>query len=276
MPKFAANLSFLFNEVDFTERFPVAASQGFSACEFMFPYDYEANDLRGRLDASGLKPVLFNAAQGNWAAGERGIAAVPGREVEFDSAIANAARYARALGNKLIHVMAGLEAQGANRETFIANLRRGADAVAADGLTLIIEPINTRDMPGYFLSRTRPALDIIADVGRPNAGLQFDLYHRAIMDGDVELGLAEAKAVIRHMQIASPPDRGEPDKGDLDFKHLFGVIDVSGYEGYIGLEYKPRAGTIPGLAWMKALGVHPAAGAKGAFKRVRPGPRLPR
>lgn len=255
MPRFAANLSFLFNEVPFLDRIPAAAAQGFTACEFMFPYEYEATDLRNRLDASGLKLVLFNTAQGDWGAGERGIAAVPGREAEFDAAIASAACYARLLGNKLIHVMAGLEGQGANRETFVKNLRRGADAVAADGLTLIIEPINTRDMPGYFLSRTRPALDIIAEVGRPNVGLQFDLYHRAIMDGDVEAGLAEAKPVIRHMQIASPPDRGEPDKGDLDFTHLLKVIDDSGYGGYIGLEYKPRAGTVPGFAWAKSLGV---------------------
>ena len=255
MPRFAANLSFLFNEVPFLERIPAAAAQGFTACEFMFPYEYDALELRGRLDKHNLKLVLFNTTQGEWNAGERGIAAVPGREADYDAAIAHAAAYARVLGNKLIHVMAGLEGQGANCETFVANLKRGADAVAADGLTLIIEPINTRDMPGYFLSRTKQALDIIADVGRPNVGLQFDLYHRAIMDGEVEAGLAEAKPAIRHMQIASPPDRGEPDRGELDYKRLFSVIDHSGYDGYIGLEYKPRAGTIPGLAWAKALGV---------------------
>ncbi len=255
MPRFAANLSFLFNEVSFPDRFTAAAEQGFTACEFMFPYDYEAASLRRRLDANGLQLVLFNAAQGNWEAGERGIAAVPGREADFDAAILQAAGYARVLGNKLVHVMAGLETQGASRSTFIENLRRGADRVEGDGLTLIIEPINTRDMPGYFLNRTAQALDILANVGRTNVGLQFDLYHRHIMDGDVEAGLREAKAVIRHMQIASPPDRGEPDRGELDFKRLFDVIDRSGYEGYIGLEYKPRAGTVPGLDWAKALGV---------------------
>lgn len=255
MLRFAANLSFLFNEVPFPDRFAAAAEQGFTACEFMFPYDYEAASLRQRLNANGLGLVLFNAAQGNWEAGERGIAALPGREAEFDAAISQSAGYARVLGNKLVHVMAGLETQGACRSTFIENLRRGADAVAGDGLTLIIEPINTRDMPGYFLNRTTQALDILADVGRANVGLQFDLYHRHIMDGDVEAGLREAKSVIRHMQIASPPDRGEPGQGELDFKRLFDVIDRSGYEGYIGLEYKPRAGTVPGLDWVKALGV---------------------
>jgi hydroxypyruvate isomerase len=255
MPRFAANLSFLFNEVAFPERFAAAAEQGFRACEFMFPYEWPADEVRAWLDAARMDLVLFNTAQGNWAAGERGIAALPGREAEFDAAIEQAAQYARVLGNKLVHVMAGLETAGARREVFVANLQRGADRVAHEGLTLVIEPINTRDMPGYFLSRTRQGLDVIADVGRPNLGLQFDLYHRAIMDGDVEAGLAEAKPQIKHMQIASPPDRGEPDQGDLDFKHLLGVIERSGYDGYIGLEYKPRAGTVPGLAWMKTLGL---------------------
>lgn len=255
MPRFAANLSFLFNEVPFLERFGAAAEQGFTAVEFMFPYEYPADELRALLDQHGLQLVLFNAAQGNWAAGERGIAALPGREAEFDAAIEMALGYARVLGNKLIHVMAGLESGGANAKTFAANLQRGADKAAADGVTLIIEPINTRDMPGYFLSRTRQALDIIAAAGRANIGLQFDLYHRHLMEGDVIGGLKEAKPAIRHMQIASPPDRGEPDKGELGYKTLLMLIDASGYGGYIGLEYKPRAGTVPGLTWMKELGV---------------------
>ncbi|MEQ1715502.1 MAG: 2-oxo-tetronate isomerase [Hyphomicrobium sp.] len=254
MPRFAANLSFLFNEVPLLERFEAAAAHGFTACEFMFPYAWAAEDLHARLAAASMQLVLFNTAQGNWDAGERGIAALGGREAEFDAAIGEAAGYARVLGNKLIHVMAGLESHGATRETFVANLRRAADRVAGEGLTLVIEPINTRDMPGYFLSRTGQALGILADVARANVGLQFDLYHRHIMDGAVEAGLAEAKAHIRHMQIASPPDRGEPDQGDLDFKHLLSVIDASGYDGFIGLEYRPRAGTVPGLAWMKTLG----------------------
>lgn len=255
MLRFAANLSFLFNEVPFLDRIPAAASQGFTACEFMFPYDHDALDLRARLDKSALKLVLFNSAQGDWAKGERGIAAVPGREAEFDAAIADATAYARVLGNTLVHVMAGLESQGADRDTFVSNLRRGADAFAGDGLTLVVEPINTRDMPGYFLSRTRQGLDIIADVDRTNVGLQFDVYHRAIMDGDIEAGFTEALPLIRHIQVASPPDRGEPDKGEVDYAVVFSMIDASGYGGHIGLEYKPRAGTVPGLAWANALGV---------------------
>ena len=256
MPRFAANLSFLFNEVPFLERFGAAAEQGFKAVEFMFPYEWPADDLRALLDAHHLQLVLFNAAQGDWAAGERGIAALPGREAEFDASVEVALGYARVLGNKLIHVMAGLEPSGgANAKTFVANLRRGADRAAEHGVTLIIEPINTRDMPGYFLSRTRQALDIIAEAGRPNVGLQFDLYHRHVMEGDVVGGLKEAKSVIRHLQIASPPDRGEPDHGELGYKTLLMLIDASGYGGYIGLEYKPRAGTVAGLKWMKELGV---------------------
>ena len=169
--------------------------------------------------------------------------------------LAQALSYAHVLGNKLIHVMAGLESAGANTKTFTGNMQRAADRAAASDITLVIEPINTRDMPGYFLNLTRQALDIIADVARPNLGLQFDLYHRHVMEGDVEAGLTEVKGIAHHMQIASPPDRGEPDQGDLDFKHLLRVIDASGYSGHIGLEYKPRNGTIAGLAWAKQLGV---------------------
>jgi len=255
MLRFAANLTFLFNEVDFLDRFAAAAAQGFSACEVMLPYDWPANEVRARLDAAGTKLVLFNAAQGNWASGERGIAALPGREAEFDAALEMALGYARVLGNKLLHVMAGLEPNGAKRATLVRNLQRGADRAAAEGITLLIEPINTRDMPGYFLRRTAQALDILGDAGKSNVGLQFDFYHRAIMDGELAKGFAEALPAIRHIQIASPPDRGEPDKGDVDYAEVFALIDASGYDGYVGLEYKPRAGTVPGLAWMQALGV---------------------
>lgn len=255
MLRFAANLSFLFNDLPFLERIEAAARQGFTACEFMFPYEYEAADLRARLNATGMKLVLFNTAQGNWTAGERGIAALAGREAEFDAAIDAAAGYARVLGNRLIHVMAGLDTQGANRATFVANLKRAADRVAADGLTLVIEPINTRDMPGYFLNRTGDALVILNEVARPNVGLQFDCYHRQIMDGEVQAGFAEALPHIRHIQIASPPDRGEPDKGDVDYTRVLRMIEASGYAGFIGLEYKPRGDTVAGLAWAEALGV---------------------
>ena len=254
MPRFAANLSFLFTELPFLERFAAAAAQGFDAVEFMFPDEWPAADLRVALVTNGQKLVLFNAAQGDWSAGERGIAALPGREAEFEAAIASALDYADVLGNRLIHVMAGLDSAGANAATFIANLQKGADLAAARNVGLIIEPINTRDMPGYFLSRTKPALDIITAAGRPNVGLQFDFYHRHMMEGDVSAGLRAVKDVVRHMQIASPPDRGEPGQGELDFKTLLAAIDASGYDGFIGLEYKPRSSTIAGLSWRSELG----------------------
>ena len=260
MPSFAANLSFLFTELPFLERFAAAADNGFSAVEFMFPYEWPATDLRALLDQHGLRLVLFNCAQGDWAAGERGIAALPGREAEFEAAIATALDYADVLGNRLVHVMAGLDSASANAATFIGNLQRGADMAASSGVTLIIEPINTRDMPGYFLSRTAPALDIIAKCERPNVGLLFDLYHRHVMEGDVSAGLRAVRGVARHMQIASPPDRGEPGVGELDFKALLAEIDASGYQGTIGLEYKPRAGTVAGLSWLNALGVELGSG----------------
>lgn len=254
MLRFAANLTFLFNELPFLDRFEAAAAQHFKLIEFMLPYDWPVAEIKARLDANGLAQVLFNTAQGRWAEGERGIAALPGREAEFDTAVEQALGYSRVLGNKLIHVMAGLEPQGASRATFVGNLRRGAERAAADGLTLVIEPINPRDMPGYFLTRTRQALDILADAGANNLGLQFDFYHRAIVEGDVEAGFKEAFPMIRHIQIAAPPDRGEPDQGDLDYRAVLKMVDESGYSGAIGLEYKPRAGTAAGLSWIKALG----------------------
>ena len=255
MPRFAANLSFLFNEVPFLDRFAAAADAGFSAVEFMFPYEWPAEELIARLDLHKLKLVLFNAAQGDWAAGERGIAALPGREAQFESAISLALDYAEVLGTRLIHVMAGLDHHGADRATLIGNLQRASEAAARGQVTLVIEPINTRDMPGYFLNRTHQALAILREVGRANVGLQFDLYHRHIMDGDVARGLDEVRDFVRHMQAASPPDRGEPDQGELDYRSLFDLIDASGYTGHVGLEYKPRNGTVAGLSWAKQLGV---------------------
>ena len=255
MPRFAANLSFLFNELPFLDRFAAASVQGFKAVEFMFPYEYPVQDLRALLDKHGLALVLFNTAQGNWAVGERGIAGIPRREREFEASIEKALQYSHVLGNGLIHVMAGLVTDGAERATFVANLQRAAERASEEGITLVIEPINTRDMPGYFLSRTRQAIDILRDVAKPNVGLQFDLYHRHMMDGDVLAGLHEARALIRHIQIASPPDRGEPDEGDLDFAALLAAIDASGYNGHIGLEYKPRGETVAGLKWIEKMGV---------------------
>ena len=178
-----------------------------------------------------------------------------GREAEFEADLALALSYAEAAGCKLLHVMAGLVHQGARRETFVANLRKAARTAAKSGVNLVIEPINRRDIPGYFLNKLADARAIIYEVGEPNLGLQFDIYHRQVEDGDVAVALKEYAALTRHYQIANPPDRGEPDAGDLNYAWLLKEIDASGYTGYVGCEYRPRRGTVEGLGWAKACGV---------------------
>ncbi len=252
MPRFAANLSFLFTELDFLDRFEAAADAGFKGVEFMFPYAYDAGEIRARLDANGLEAVLFNLPPGHWDKGERGFAALPGREDEFASAVDLALRYAEALGCTRLHAMAGLSTHGARRETYVANLMLAAQW-AAGSADILIEPINTRDIPGYFLNLTREARDIIAEAGEPNLGLQLDLYHRHVMEGDVAGAIAEYAPLVRHYQCASPPDRGEPDRGEIDYSQVFKLIDGTGYTGWIGCEYKPRAGTREGLTWLKSM-----------------------
>jgi hydroxypyruvate isomerase len=255
MPRFAANLSFLFTELPFLDRFEAAAKAGFKGVEFMFPYAVPADDIRARLDANGLALVLFNLPPGHWDKGERGYAALPGRENEFASAVDLALTYAERLSCSRLHVMAGLTQHGAAREAYVANLRTAAAWAEPLGIDVLIEPINTRDMPGYFLTCTSDARDVISEVGAPNLGLQLDLYHRHVMEGDVEAAIAEFGPLARHYQCASPPDRGEPDQGDLDYARLFRVIDVTGYSGWIGCEYKPRGETLAGLGWPAACGV---------------------
>lgn len=249
MPRFAANLSFLFTELDFLDRFTAAADAGFKAVEFMFPYAYKAEEIKARLDDNGLELVLFNLPPGHWDKGERGFAALPDRANEFASAIDLALRYAEALECSKLHVMAGLESHGASRDIFVSNIRLASLWALGNHIDILIEPINTRDMPGYFLSRLDAAREIIAEVGEPNVGLQFDLYHRHIMDGGVEAAIGDYKDITRHYQCASPPDRGEPDKGDLDYPKIFDLIDATGYKGWIGCEYKPRGKTVDGLGW---------------------------
>jgi hydroxypyruvate isomerase len=254
MPRFAANLSFLFTELDFLDRFEAAAQAGFKGVEFMFPYAYDAADIRARLDAHGLELVLFNLAPGHWDKGERGFAALPGREDEFASAVDLALRYAETLRCPRLHAMAGLATHGAQRDVYVANLRLAAQW-AAGNADILIEPINTRDIPGYFLTTTRDARDIITEAGEPNLGLQLDLYHRHVMEGDVAGAIAEFAPLVHHYQCAAPPDRGEPDQGEIDYREVFKLIDGTGYSGWIGCEYKPRAGTRDGLAWADRCGV---------------------
>ncbi|HJU49427.1 MAG TPA: 2-oxo-tetronate isomerase, partial [Pseudogulbenkiania sp.] len=255
MPKFAANLTMMYTEHDFLDRFAAAAQDGFRAVEYLFPYDNEPSAIAQRLREFDLTQALFNLPPGDWVAGERGIAALPGREAEFAASVERALEYAHATGCRRLHAMAGLVPQGADlaamRSTFVANLRLAAQRCAAHGITLLIEPINHRDMPGYFLNYQQQAHDIVADVGEPNLKVQMDWYHCQIMEGDIAMRLRRHLAGVGHVQIAGVPERHEPDSGELNYPYLFALLDDLGYDGYIGCEYRPRAGTSAGLGWFQ-------------------------
>lgn len=255
MPRFAANLSLMFNEVPFPGRFAAAAEAGFEGVEFLFPYDHEPQDIAARLGAHRLTNVLFNLPPGDWAAGERGLASLPGREEEFRAGLATALRYAAALGTRRLHVMAGLLPQGADRAlhraTFVANLRAAAVAAAREAITLLIEPINPRDMPGYFLTTQAEAHALREEVGVPNLKVQMDLYHAQIVEGDIAAKLRRYLPHIGHIQIAGVPGRHEPDTGELNYPYLFRLLDELGYDDWVGCEYRPARGTVEGLGWMK-------------------------
>jgi len=255
MPKFAANLNFLFTELPFLKRFEAAAAAGFRAVEATDPYAAPAEEVAAALSANGLTFALFNIAPGDRAAGERGVAAIPGREKDFERALEDALRMADRTGGRQIHLLAGLTHQGARRACYIANLKKAARRAAGSGVNVLIEPINRRDIPGYFLNTTEEARAVICEVGEPNLGLQLDLYHRQVEEGDVANAIVEFTSFTRHYQIASPPDRGEPDAGELNYSWLFRRIDATGFAGYIGCEYRPRAGTREGLAWARVCGV---------------------
>lgn len=253
MPRFAANLTLMYTEHAFLDRFAAAAADGFKAVEYLFPYEHSPADIAERLRAHGLTQALFNLPPGNWAAGERGLAALPGREDEFASGVQQALRYALATGCKRLHAMAGLVRSDADpgrmRRTYVENLRRAARQLAPHGITLLVEPINTRDMPGYFLCSQQQAHDILAEVGEPNVKVQMDLYHCQIMEGDLLVRLKRHLSGIGHLQIAGVPERHEPDEGEVDYRWLFDRIDALGYDGYIGCEYRPRGDTSAGLGW---------------------------
>ena len=262
MPRFAANLSMLYNDVDFLDRFAAAARDGFKAVEYLFPYADPAQELAQRLQANGLQQVLFNAPPGNWDAGERGLACLPGREAEFREGIAKAIDYAKALQCPRIHVMAGLVPQGVDaatvRATYIANLRYAAEQAAPHGIQILLEPINGRDMPGFFLSRQDQAHALIAEIGAANVKVQMDLYHCQIVEGDLAMKIRQYLPTgnIGHLQIAGVPERHEPDVGELNYSYLFTLLDSLGYDGWIGCEYRPRRGaaahaTSAGLGWIK-------------------------
>jgi hydroxypyruvate isomerase len=255
MPKFAANLTMMYTEHAFLDRFAAAAKDGFEAVEYLFPYDFRAGELKARLDAHGLTQALFNAPPGDWAGGERGIASLPGREDEFRRGFDTALEYARVLGNRKVHVMAGLigadQPRAKHREVYLKNLAHAAQTAQAENIMVVIEPINTRDMPGFFLNRQDDAQAICVEVGAPNLKVQFDCYHCQIVEGDLAVKLKRDMAGIGHIQIAGVPERHEPDIGELNYPYLLELIDSLGYDGYIGCEYRPRAGTSAGLGWLK-------------------------
>ena len=257
MPKFAANLSMMYQEHAFLDRFAAAARDGFEAVEYLFPYDFAAKDIGARLRDHGLQQVLFNAPPGDWAAGERGIACLPGRDAEFREAIARALDYARALRCPRVHVMAGLAPAGVPRATlrglYVERLRYAAEAGATAGVTMLVEPINTRDIPGFFLNRQDDAHAIVAEAGATHLKVQMDLYHCQIVEGDVATKIRQyvPSGNVGHVQVAGVPERHEPDVGEVNYPYLFDALDAAGYDGWVGCEYRPRAGTSAGLGWLK-------------------------
>jgi hydroxypyruvate isomerase len=256
MPTFAANLTMMFNEWAFLDRFDAAAEAGFTAVEFLFPYDHPPEDVEAALDRNGLDLALFNLPPGDWAGGERGIAALPDRFDEVTSGLDKAMDYIKATGAERVHLMAGMApadapaAQAAYRKSVSYVAGRLAEA----NVQLMIEPINGRDMPGYFLNSFAAAEALIGELTLPNLKLQFDIYHRQIMHGDVSMALRALMPIIGHMQIASVPSRNEPDCEELNYPFVFEQIDLLGYVGYVGAEYRPRGKTLDGLDWFTDAG----------------------
>ena len=255
MPRFAANLSMMYQEHAFLERFGAAAKDGFKGVEFLFPYAHPAADLRACLVEHGLTQALFNGPPGDWEAGERGLASLPGREAEFRKSVATALEYARVLGNERVHLMAGLirpgEERARHRAVYVNNLAYAAKEAASAGITVVIEPINTRDIPGFFLNRQDEAHAVCAEVGAGNLKVQMDLYHCQIVEGDLALKLRKYIADVGHIQIAGVPERHEPDMGEINYPYLFALMDELGYDGWVGCEYRPKGGTSAGLGWMR-------------------------
>jgi hydroxypyruvate isomerase len=254
MPRFAANLSMLFTEVAFLERFERAAAAGFQAVEFLFPYAWPAAQIRELLDRHGLQLVLHNLPAGDWDAGERGIACLPDRVQEFRTGVATALQYAEVLGVGQLNCLAGKAPAGADpallRATLVDNLRFAAAELGKAGLKLLVEPINTFDIPGFFVNRTQQALDILDEVGAANAFVQYDIYHAQRMEGELASTLQKHLARIAHVQLADNPGRNEPGTGEICYPFLFEHLDRIGYQGWIGCEYKPAAGTEAGLGWL--------------------------
>ena len=257
MPRFAANLTMLFTEVPFLDRFELAAKAGFEAVEFLFPYAFAAADIRARLDANQLALVLHNLPAGDWEKGERGIACLPGREEEFRAGVGRAIEYATALGAPQLNCLAGKVPAQAEpallRATLVANLKFAAAELGQAGLRLLIEPINNFDIPGFYLSHTAQAIGILDEVGAANAFVQYDIYHAQRMEGELAATMQKQLARIGHIQLADNPGRNEPGTGEINYPFLFAHLDRIGYRGWIGCEYKPASNTQAGLGWRQAL-----------------------
>ena len=255
MPRFAANLTMLFNELPFLDRFEAAAKAGFKAVEFLFPYPYAVADLKDRLSANGLTLVLHNLPAGNWDAGERGIACLPDRAGEFREGVARAIEYGSALGVPQLNCLAGKAPAGMAdavlHETFVGNLRYAAGELKKAGLKLLMEPINTYDIPGFYLNRTAQAIALIDEVGSDNLFVQYDIYHAQRMEGELVATMQKHLARIAHIQLADNPGRNEPGAGEIHYGNVFKALDRMGYTGWIGCEYKPATTTEAGLGWLK-------------------------
>jgi hydroxypyruvate isomerase len=259
MPRLAANLSMMFNEVSFLDRFAAARKAGFEAVEFLFPYEHPAAELRKRLDGEGLTQALFNMPPGDWAAGERGIASLPGRQAEFRDGVKLSLDYAGALGCRLVHCMAGIVPPGVSQVTaaslYAANLAWAAELALAAGVKLVIEPINHRDMPGYFLNTQAQGAAVVHAIGTDRLGLQFDVYHCQTTEGDITKRMEQFLPVIAHMQIADVPARNEPGTGEIGWRFVFRRMDDLGYGSWVGCEYRPAGDTVSGLSWRQKFGV---------------------
>jgi hydroxypyruvate isomerase len=257
MPRFAANLSMMFNELPFLDRFAAAARAGFQGVEFLFPYEHPAGEIRKRLNNAGLKQVLFNTPPGDWAKGERGIAALPGRQQQFRDNVKLALDYAHALDCRLLHCMAGIIPPEVPHVTagavYAANLAWAAEQAGPAGVKLVIEPINHRDMPGYFLNTQAQGAAVVEALGRDRLGLQFDVYHVQITEGDITRRMEEYLPVIAHVQIADVPARNEPGTGEIGWGYVFRRMDELGYRGWVGCEYRPAGETTAGLTWRETF-----------------------
>lgn len=257
MPKFAANLSMLFTEAPFIERFALARDAGFSYVEYLFPYDFKAGDLKEQLEKNGLKQVLFNLPAGNWAAGERGIAIMPERVNEFRAGVEKAVEYAAELGVSQLNCLAGKRSPGQDEmhwKTLVENVRFAAEVLQKHDLRLVVEPINHFDIPGFFLNRTDDAVKLIEEVGLPNVFVQYDVYHAQREEGELTATIRRYKDKIAHIQIADNPGRHQPGTGEINYPFLFKEIDATGYQGFIGLEYVPLGDSKSSVAWIKEFG----------------------